>query len=123
MEKAESLRILVVEDEALITMMLEDMLAGLGHAVVGPAATLEQAITIASANIEAIDAALLDVNLQGASCYPVAELLKERDIPFVFTTGQDEMAWEGAPEAPVLAKPYTDDQLAEVLARATRRIR
>jgi CheY-like chemotaxis protein len=78
-------RVLVVEDEALVAMLIEDMLVELGHHVVGPAGHLEAALPLAR---EAeIDVAILDVNLGRDRSYPVADLLRERRIPFVFATG------------------------------------
>ncbi|HEX6011198.1 MAG TPA: response regulator [Geminicoccaceae bacterium] len=77
-------RVLVVEDELIVAFLLEDMLAGLGCAVVGPAARVDQALALLDA--EAIDAALLDVNLNGHKSYPVADALAARGVPFVFST-------------------------------------
>src|SRR3546814_9846381 len=79
------LRILVVEDELLVALELEMMLIGLGCDVVGPASRLEKAMQLAAA--EAIDGAILDVNLRGRPVYPVATALKARGIPFLFSTG------------------------------------
>lgn len=103
-------RILVVEDEPLIAMMVEDMLAELG-AVIGPAGSLAEALLLAE---EQIDAALLDVNLEGERVYPVAERLTVRGVPFVIATGYGATGndWQG--RAPTIEKPYrrTDLQAA-----------
>lgn len=84
--KAEApVRVLVVEDEMMVALLVEDFLAELGHAVVGPAMHLHEAITLA---LEAeIDVAILDVNLGAQRSYPVAEVLRQRGIPFLFATG------------------------------------
>lgn len=112
------MQILVVEDEALVSMLLEDMLEDLGHVVVGPAGSLNEALALAGEDARPIDVALLDVNLRGAPSYPVAELLKARGVPIVFTTGHGDAGWDGAPGAPVLTKPYDIGQLDAALKRA-----
>ena len=80
-------RILVVEDSFLITLTLEEIFSDLGWKLVGPATRLEDALLLA--RTEKFDAALLDVNLNGLMSWPVAAVLKERDIPFAFSTGYD----------------------------------
>ena len=79
------LRVLLVEDEMLVALMVVDMLERLGHEVIGPATRLKQAIELAQR--EAFDLAILDVNLQGTESYPVTEVLVMRGIPFVFASG------------------------------------
>jgi CheY-like chemotaxis protein len=69
-------KILVVEDEMIVAWLLEDMLADLGCAVIGPAASINQALAMIDA--EAIDAAVLDVNLNGQMSYPIADVLAAR---------------------------------------------
>jgi CheY-like chemotaxis protein len=103
-------RILVVEDEALLSMLVEDVLADLGCDVAGPAASLASAIALAKT--EPLLGALLDVNIGGESVYPVADILKQRGIPFVFVTGYN--AVELAPphdRAPLLEKPFDEAAL------------
>ena len=82
------LKVLVVEDEMLVSMLVEDMLSDLGCTVVGPAAELEEAMSLAQ-NAE-IDLALLDVNLGGRPIFPVADTLKARGVPFAFASGYGE---------------------------------
>src|SRR4029078_2691283 len=82
------LRVLVVEDEMIVAWVLEDMLADLGCAVIGPAARVKQALAMIDA--EAVDAALLDVNLNGQKSYPVADALAARGVPFIFATGYEK---------------------------------
>ncbi len=79
------LRLLIVEDETLVAMLIEDILSEAGCVIVGPAASREQALELARS--ESYDGALLDVNLAGEPIYPVAEVVAERQIPFVFVTG------------------------------------
>ncbi|EJT00966.1 response regulator [Rhizobium sp. CCGE 510] len=80
--------VLVVEDEFMLAEDLSQELADAGAVVVGPAQSLERAIELL-ATPDVLDAAILDVNLQGKQVYPLADLLMERNIPFVFTTGYD----------------------------------
>lgn len=78
-------RVLVVEDELLVAMGLEMVLADAGCRVVGPIGRIDEAL--AAAVSEDVDLALLDVNLRGDPVYPVADALSARGIPFVFLTG------------------------------------
>lgn len=109
-------RILVVEDEALIAVMVEDMLSELGSIVVGPAATIEQALTLLAH--EEIDAAVLDVNIRGERIDPVAEALAARGVPMLFATGYGEVRLANGVAATVIDKPYTQEKLARGLATA-----
>jgi CheY-like chemotaxis protein len=81
-------RILVVEDEYIIAYELRLELEDLEATVVGPVGNLGDAIALIKSG-EPIDGAILDVNLAGQYIYPLADLLIERDVPFVFTTGYD----------------------------------
>ena len=78
-------RVLVIEDEALIAMLLEDQLAELGCEIAGVAARFDDALEKATAL--AFDVAILDVNLSGKESFPIAEALRARGMPFVFATG------------------------------------
>jgi CheY-like chemotaxis protein len=111
-------RVLVVEDEALLTMVIEKALTQAGVALVGPASTLPEALALARA--EALDAAVLDVNINGEPVFPVADFLRERGVPFVFATGYAaQMAIPARHQASLrLPKPYRGDQLRQVLAQA-----
>jgi CheY-like chemotaxis protein len=112
-------RILVVEDEPLIAMMLGDWLEELGHQAIGPAATVGSAIDLAVSGSP--DYALVDVNLAGTRSDPVAEVLISRDVPFAFATGS---AADGMihlyPSVPTLSKPYDFEALRSVLERLQR---
>jgi CheY-like chemotaxis protein len=98
--------ILIVEDESLIAMMLEDFIDTLGHSVAGTEDTVEGAL--AQAEGGAFDLVILDVHLHGRSCWPVADALADRDIPFILATGgHTEAPPERHASAPVLSKPFT----------------
>ncbi len=83
-------RVLVVEDETLIAVLIEETLRDLGCVVVGPVSTLAAALRLASD--DALDASILDVTIRGGKVYPVAERLLARDIPFVLASGYGEWA-------------------------------
>ena len=109
-----SLKVLVVEDEALVSMLVEDMLTDLGCTIVGPAAEIEEALRLAGA--ADIDAALLDVNLGGRPIFPVADALKARGVPFAFASGYGEAGLtEDHKGATVLQKPFREADLRRVL--------
>jgi CheY-like chemotaxis protein len=112
-------RVLLVEDEMILAWLIRDMLAELGCVAIGPAATVDQALAMIDA--EAIDAAVLDVNLNGHMSYPVADALVARGVPFVFATGYDK---DRLPETykavPVLQKPYHQSELSDALAKLLR---
>jgi CheY-like chemotaxis protein len=108
------LRVLVVEDEPIIAMMLEDCLGDLGCSVTAVASRLNDALKQARALD--LDVGVLDVNLAGELSYPVAEVLRERAVPFVFATGYGTDATPASlKSAPVLSKPYRVEQLAKIL--------
>jgi len=109
-------RVLVVEDEVLVAWMLEEMLAELECMVVGPAVRVSQAL--AMVGTEAIDLAILDVNLNGEKSYAVADALAARRVPFVFSTGY---AADSMPDkyrsSLILQKPYSQSDLSAALTR------
>jgi DNA-binding response OmpR family regulator len=107
-------RVLIVEDEMMVSMLLEDMLDELGYQVVGPVADLNAARAVAERGD--IDAAILDVNLNGQDTFPLAQLLSERDIPFVFATGYGTNGVsEHFRHTPALQKPFQSSDLARAL--------
>jgi CheY-like chemotaxis protein len=111
-----SRRVLLVEDEMLVVWLLEDMLADLGCAVVGPASSVNQALAMIDA--EAIDAAVLDVNLNGKMSYPIADALTARGVPFAFSTGYDkDTLLDDYRSFPVLQKPFHRAELSAALAK------
>ena len=108
-------RVLIVEDELLVALMIEDLLADLGCEAVGPLGSVAQALSVAGS--EPIDLAVLDVNLGGEMVYPVAERLGERDIPFLFVSGYgDDAILEGYVGWTVCAKPFRAKELARMMA-------
>jgi CheY-like chemotaxis protein len=110
-------RILVVEDELMIRMLLEDMLGELGYTITATAARLDEALE-AARNAD-FDIAILDVNLNGQPISPVADALAARGMPFVFATGYGE---RGLPDTyrdrPTLKKPFQLDGLKRTLQSA-----
>jgi DNA-binding response OmpR family regulator len=110
-------RVLVVEDEMMIAMMVEDMLAEMGHAVIGVASNLRSALALAAA--EQFDVAILDINLAGERSFPVAHLLKARGVPFLFATGYGELGLEDPfRDVVTLKKPFDIEDLAGAVERA-----
>jgi CheY-like chemotaxis protein len=112
-------RLLVVEDEALIALTLKLMLEELGCTVVAMAGTLSKALELVQRGAE-VDGAVLDVNLGGGQrVYPLADLLAEKGVPFVFATGYDrdgiDPRFRGVP---VIAKPFEQNTLAVLLGSA-----
>jgi CheY-like chemotaxis protein len=112
-----SRRVLIVEDDVMIRMLMEDMLSDLGFAVAAEASRVHEAL--AAVNGMAIDIAILDVNLSGETTCPVAEALAARGTPFVFATGYGE---HGLPQQfrdrPLLKKPFQIDGLKRMLDTA-----
>ena len=110
-------RVLIVEDEPLIGMMLEDFLDALGHAGAGAADCAAEALPLLAAG--GIDCAIVDVNLRGGEkCWPVADALAEAGIPFVFATGGGgEAIVDHYRDRPRLMKPFTIDDVARALGQ------
>jgi CheY-like chemotaxis protein len=113
-------RVLVVEDELMIRMLLQDMLSDLGHTLAGEAGRIDEAMALAKKG--EFDIAILDVNLNGQPISPVVEILVERGLPFVFATGYGQ---RGVPEpyrqTPTLQKPFQADALAQAIEAAALR--
>lgn len=111
-------RILIVEDEMLIAMLLEDMVVDLGHAVVGPYHTFDTALhALAEANY---DMAILDVNLGSHSSLPIADELQRRGVPFAFATGHSrEHLGPRFFDAHVIAKPFDERSLDAAIKALT----
>jgi len=115
------LRVLVVEDEMMVSMLIEDMLGDLGCTVVGPASRLDEAMQLArSADL---DCAVLDVNLGGQPIFPLADLLRERGRPFAFATGYGDAGLRDVDKGtPVLQKPFREGDLARVLGELNAKV-
>ena len=105
------MRVLVVEDEPLLSMLLEESVMELGHELAGSAATVDQALETLQSR--AIDIALLDFSLgHKTTSLPVAERLQAAGIPFIFLSGHHSLEGEGdIPPAPLLTKPFSLEQL------------
>ncbi len=109
-------KVLVVEDEYLIRMLLEDMLDELGYSVAAAVGSLAEAQEHAS--VGDFSAAILDVNVDGQEIYPVADILAERGLPFVFVTGYGEGSLpERFRGRPALQKPFQAERLKTTLER------
>ena len=110
-------RVLIVEDDVMIRMLIEDMLTELGYAVTAQAAKIAEAL--AAAQNADIDVAILDLNLNGETTGPVAKALAARGKPFVFATGYGE---HGLPpefrDRPLLKKPFQMEGLKRMLDAA-----
>ncbi|GAA0621749.1 response regulator [Brevundimonas kwangchunensis] len=110
-------RILIVEDESLVAMLLETILEDMGCTPVGPASTIDEGLRLAAS--EQLDGALLDVNVAGRQIFPVAEALRERGVPFVFSTGYGEGGlpdeWRGQR---TIQKPFTESAVQDALMAA-----
>jgi DNA-binding response OmpR family regulator len=107
-------RVLVVEDEMMIAMMIEDMLADMGHEVVGVAPNLKAALVLAAD--EQFDLAILDINLAGERSFPVAHLLQKRGVPFMFATGYGALGLEDPfRDILTLKKPFQMNDLARAV--------
>ena len=108
-------RVLVVEDEPMIRLLLDDMLADLGYTMAAEAGRLDEAL--AKANDGEFDVAILDVNLNGQPITPVVEVLVRRGVPFVFVSGYARRGIpQGHTNVPLLQKPFQSDGLASALA-------
>lgn len=100
-------RILIVEDEGLLALDMEFALIDAGATVLGPVIQVDDGLTLLTAEPD-IDAAILDLDLRGQSAYPIADALRERDVPFVFHTGQggaDDLRARYGAETMIFAKP------------------
>lgn len=111
-------RVLVVEDEFLVAMLLETILEDMGCTPVGPASNIDDGEAMARDTV-GLDAALLDVNVAGRQVFPVAAALKERGVPFVFSTGYGEGGlpdeWRGTT---TIQKPFTEAAVRDALMKA-----
>ena len=121
MRKQEAKRILIVEDEFLVAMLLEDLLTEMGHQVIGTFAQVDEAMKFA--NQADVNFAILDINLAGATSFPVAEILRRRGIPFLFASGYGSTGLASAFENELtLQKPYEPAELERVIAEASARV-
>jgi CheY-like chemotaxis protein len=110
-------RVLVVEDEVLVGMLIEEMLLELGYELAALSTHLEEALSIARTAL--FDFAVLDINLNGKQSFPVADAIRERGLPFLFATGYGSRILT-APykDVPILQKPFSLEELRRTLERA-----
>jgi CheY-like chemotaxis protein len=122
-QKAElsGMRILVVEDEIFVAMALADLLTDSGCIAAGPVSSVKQGMRLIER--EAIDGAILDINLRGEMVFPLADALAERSIPFVYVTGYGKLLRARNHGRPVLQKPYSNQQLLKIIGEWQPRLR
>jgi len=115
--EARGKRVLVVEDEYLLAMDIANSLEDMGVEVIGPAASVNEALILIEKRDEPLDAAVLDINLRNERVYPVADRLSDRGIPYVFTTGYDLAVipddYSGVQRC---EKPVNSDHLVRVIS-------
>jgi DNA-binding NtrC family response regulator len=109
-------RILVVEDEPIVAMMLEDLLEDLGAVTVGPASTVSEASRLIDGH--ALNGAILDINLGTERSHAIALRLQDLGVPFIFATGYGTSAAGAFAETEIVEKPYRRDHVAAALRRA-----
>ena len=110
----EGRRILIVEDSPVVAVACEDMLRDMGCTVIGPATNMAAALELASD--EALDGAIVDINIRGGKAFPVLKILGQRDVPFLLASGYADWSMpEEWQERPRLAKPYSPESLRERL--------
>lgn len=110
-------RVLIVEDEPLLAMNLEDMLTELGHLVTATATRIDKAISLAEGSD--FNLAVLDINLAGSNTFQVAAILRERGIPFIFTSGYGvDGLVDSYRGAHLLTKPFGVSELENMIAQA-----
>lgn len=104
-------RILIVDDEMLTAHAIENAVRSKGWDVAGPADEIDQAVIIAGS--EQVDAAVLDLNIEGRLAWPIAAILKDRGIPFLFLTGyaESQVVHPDYQTVPTLGKPFLEREL------------
>ncbi|SNB57160.1 Response regulator receiver domain-containing protein [Arboricoccus pini] len=111
------MRILVLEDDAMVAMLMEDLLRDLGHEVEGPVSSVDEALN--RIDNATFDAAILDVHLKGADSYAVASKLKSKGVPFAFATGYNAADLDDEyVDQPILPKPFLRSDLKRLLQTA-----
>lgn len=117
MSEFTGMKVLLVEDEGFVALMIEDMLEELGCQVVASVGRLKEACSIAAT--AELDLAVLDINLGAERSYPVAEILRARGVPFMFSTGYGAAGLPaGLSGSPVLGKPFSAKALEDTLRLA-----
>lgn len=109
--------VLIVEDESMVAMLLQDTLEDIGCTVIGLAPRLNEALKKAASLV--FDIAILDVNLNGSSSFPVAEVLTARGLPFIFATGYSGTSLpEFLQRVPIVQKPFQQRELETAICTA-----
>jgi two-component SAPR family response regulator len=115
-------RTLILEDEPMISMLIEDMVSDLGGEIIGPFARIAAATSYLDGESGTIDLAILDVNVGQERSFSLAERLQGLNVPVVFSTGYDDAGisaeWQKTPR---LSKPFTERQLAEAAQAALKK--
>ncbi|WP_374579169.1 response regulator [Phenylobacterium sp.] len=112
-----AVRVILVEDEPLVAMMMEDLLTDLGCEIAASFGALEAALAWLAAQDTPPDGALLDVNLGGGeTVFPLAQRLREQGVPFVFATGYSTLPSGDYPDTPLLRKPVSHEALRPLVA-------
>ena len=119
MQATKTKRVLVIEDEALVGMMIEDFLGDFGYSVVGPIENMQAAVFLAAT--EQIDVAVVDINISGQIATAVADKLIEREIPFLFVSGNEKMRGARYASISLLRKPFEPEDLRDAVERVLRR--
>ena len=110
-------KVLVVEDEMMIAMLIEDMLDEFGCKLVGPATSVPRALELIDR--EQVEVAILDLNLDGKDTYAIADALRRKHVPFIFATGYGSTGLrQEYGSRPVLQKPFQASDLETALAQA-----
>lgn len=111
---SENLRFMIVDDEMIIALNLESMLEDLGHTVVETVSRVERGLEVAKTSD--IDMAILDINVRGVLSFPIAAILRNRSLPFIFSSGYGERGLiDGFRDELVLTKPYDAEGLRRIL--------
>lgn len=111
---SENLRFMIVDDEMIIALNLESMLEDLGHTVVETVSRVERGLEVAKTSD--IDMAILDINVRGVLSFPIAAILRNRSLPFIFSSGYGERGLiDGFRDELVLTKPYDTEGLRRIL--------
>ena len=109
-------RVLIVEDEVLVAMLVEELLERMGYEVAAVCSHIEEALDLA--RTLAVDMAMLDINLNGRQSFPVAELLRARGIPFLVATGYgDSVPGSAFDDVPLVQKPFSREALKAALEK------
>ncbi|HEV7437291.1 MAG TPA: response regulator [Pseudorhizobium sp.] len=117
MSEFSGIKVLIVEDESLVALMIEDMLQDLGCDIIASVARLKEACSIAAT--AELDLAVLDINLGEERSFPVAHILQKRGVPFMFSTGYGTAGLSAElSDSPVLSKPFSAKELEEMLSSA-----